>query len=63
MTYAVESVEDGEYVRVVFTDTTTRTDHERARDEAIQTLGANGWNRLLADARRIDAKMSVMRER
>ena len=59
MGYSVESLEEAKYVRVVFEDAMTREEHESGRDEAIRTLAANGWKRLLVDASRIDAKMSV----
>lgn len=60
MTYTVELTEDKTYVRVVFADAMVREEHEQGRDEAIRALADNGWDRLLVDARRIDAKMSVL---
>ena len=59
MTHTVEIIDDAEYVRVVFAGEVTRGEHESGRNDAIRALTCNGWNRLLVDVRRIDAKMSL----
>ena len=60
MSYKVELDKAAEYVEIVFAGEVTREDHESARAEAIDALKAGGYKRLLVDARRIDAKMSLI---
>ncbi len=57
--YKLELVRDEEYVMVVYAGEVTKKAHEASRIEAMRALAANGWSRLLVDARLIDAKMSL----
>ena len=60
MTYAVYSIADDEYILLEYTGEVTREEHETGRRHAIQKLTEHGWRRLLVDARRIAAQMSVV---
>ena len=58
--YTLEMVEDAEYVMVVYAGEVTKKAHDTSRAEAMRTLTAKGWSRLLVDARQIDAKMTAL---
>ena len=60
MTHIVEVVEDAEYLKVTFTGEMSKEDHEAGRDAAVRMLTETGFNRILVDARTINARMSVL---
>ena len=59
MTYTVKQVNDSKYIILELTGEVTMKDHESGRADANLALSATGWSRLLVDATRIDANMSV----
>ncbi|MDJ0834106.1 MAG: STAS/SEC14 domain-containing protein [Gammaproteobacteria bacterium] len=59
MSFTCELNQDHEYVICVMSDKMTLDDHNQVREQAAVLLKQQGWNRLLVDARQIDAKMSL----
>lgn len=59
MSFSCELNQDHEYVICIMSDKMTLDDHKQVREQAAVLLKEQGWNRLLVDARQIDAKMSL----
>ena len=60
MPYTVEVDTNARRVEVVFAGHMGLAEHMSAREEAIRQLIATGFDRLLVDARELDAEMSAV---
>ncbi len=59
MSFSCELNRDKKYVICIMSDKMTLDDHQLVRERAAALLKEQGWNRLLVDARSIDAEMSL----